>query len=219
MSHEGAARVWHVQPRVVIFPCRTNYRVSYVLSSDQLQESWIICKLKSFSPLHLHDLILKTEDYSVCLERYAISVIKILLQKNKLINYTHHSNLLVRRQWTLSYCCCLHMCIRWLSNEIGLTTDPLTHIVSYKTPTQTFSYNSFKSWPIFEILSVADVQVNSARMPVHHKRFHLALNYRYGTVIQLDHIYANFKGQCHVPKFSVIKINERKTFLATGTPI
>ena len=34
MSHEGAARVWHVQPRVVIFPCRTNYRVSYVLSSD-----------------------------------------------------------------------------------------------------------------------------------------------------------------------------------------
>ena len=30
MSHEGAARVWHVHPRVVIFPCRTNYRVSYV---------------------------------------------------------------------------------------------------------------------------------------------------------------------------------------------
>ena len=56
MSHEGAARVWHVQPRVVIFPCRTNYRVSYVLSSDQLQVSWIICKLKSFSPLYLHDL-------------------------------------------------------------------------------------------------------------------------------------------------------------------
>ena len=50
MSHEGAARVWHVLPRVVIFPCRTNYRVSYVLSSDQLQESWIICKLKLFSP-------------------------------------------------------------------------------------------------------------------------------------------------------------------------
>ena len=48
MSHEGAARVWHVQPRVVIFPCHTNYRLSYVLSSDQLQESWIICKLKSF---------------------------------------------------------------------------------------------------------------------------------------------------------------------------
>ena len=45
MSHEGAARVWHVQPRVVIFPCRTNYRVSYVLSSVQLQESWIICSL------------------------------------------------------------------------------------------------------------------------------------------------------------------------------
>jgi len=55
MSHEGAARVWHVQPRVIKFPCRTNYRVSYVLSSDQLQESWIICKLKSFSPMYLHD--------------------------------------------------------------------------------------------------------------------------------------------------------------------
>ena len=46
MSHELAARVWHLQPREVLFPCRTNYRVSYVLSSDQLQESWIICKLK-----------------------------------------------------------------------------------------------------------------------------------------------------------------------------
>ena len=71
MSHEGAARVRHVQP------CRTNYRVSYVLSSDQLQESWIICKLKSFSPLYLHDLILKTDElHSVCLKRYAILVIK-----------------------------------------------------------------------------------------------------------------------------------------------
>jgi len=77
MSHEGAARVWHVQLRVVIFPFRTNYRVSYVLSSDQLLESWIICKLKSFSPLYLQDLILKTDDlYSVCLKRYAILVIK-----------------------------------------------------------------------------------------------------------------------------------------------
>ena len=27
MSHEGAARVWHVQPRVVIFPCLTNYEL------------------------------------------------------------------------------------------------------------------------------------------------------------------------------------------------
>ena len=63
MSHEGAAREWHVQPRVVIFPCRTNYRVSYVLSSDQLQESWIICKLKSFSPMYLHDL--NTQDRRV----------------------------------------------------------------------------------------------------------------------------------------------------------
>jgi len=56
MSHEGAAQVWPVQPRVVIFPCLTNDCVSYVLSSDQLQESWITCKLKSFSPLYLHDL-------------------------------------------------------------------------------------------------------------------------------------------------------------------
>ena len=56
MSHEGAARVWHLQPRVVLFPCPTNNCVSYVLSSDQLQEFWIICKLKSFSPLYLHDL-------------------------------------------------------------------------------------------------------------------------------------------------------------------
>ena len=63
MSHEGAARVWHVQPRVVTFPCRTNYRVSYVLSSDQLQESWIICKLKSFSPMYLDDL--NTQDRRV----------------------------------------------------------------------------------------------------------------------------------------------------------
>ena len=62
---------------VVIFPFLTNYRVSYVLSSDQLQESWIICKLKSFSTLYLHDLILNTDDlYSVCLKRYAILVIK-----------------------------------------------------------------------------------------------------------------------------------------------
>ena len=52
MSHEGAARVWHVQPRVVIFPFRTNYRVSYVLSSDQQQQECempqheIVCHLK-----------------------------------------------------------------------------------------------------------------------------------------------------------------------------
>jgi len=30
MSHSGCALVWHVQPRVVIFPCRTNYRPSSV---------------------------------------------------------------------------------------------------------------------------------------------------------------------------------------------
>ena len=36
MSHEGAARVWQVQPKVVLFPCSTNDCVSYVLSSDQL---------------------------------------------------------------------------------------------------------------------------------------------------------------------------------------
>jgi len=46
MSHEGAARVWHFQPRVVIFPCLTNDCVSYVLSYGQLQESWIISGLQ-----------------------------------------------------------------------------------------------------------------------------------------------------------------------------
>ena len=30
MSHSGYALVWHVQPRVVIFPCRTHYRPSSV---------------------------------------------------------------------------------------------------------------------------------------------------------------------------------------------
>ena len=96
MSHEGAARVWHVQPRVGIFPCRKNYRESYVLSSDLLQESWIICKLISFSPLYLHDL--NTQDRRVT---FGVSKTlcdfghkKILLQKSKLINYRHHSNLL-----------------------------------------------------------------------------------------------------------------------------
>jgi len=35
MSHEGATRVRHFQPRVIIFQCRTNYRASYVLSYGQ----------------------------------------------------------------------------------------------------------------------------------------------------------------------------------------
>ena len=46
MSHEGAARVWHFQPRVVLFPCPTNDCVPYVLSYGQLQESWIISGLQ-----------------------------------------------------------------------------------------------------------------------------------------------------------------------------
>ena len=46
MSHDGAARVWHFQPRVVVFPCPTNDCVSYVLSYGQLQESWIISGLQ-----------------------------------------------------------------------------------------------------------------------------------------------------------------------------
>jgi len=46
MSHEGAARVWHFQPRVVLFPCPTNDCVSYVLSYGQLQESWILSGLQ-----------------------------------------------------------------------------------------------------------------------------------------------------------------------------
>ena len=44
MSHKGAARVWYLQPREVLFPCPTNYRVSYVLSYDQqdfLQDSGV----------------------------------------------------------------------------------------------------------------------------------------------------------------------------------
>ena len=42
----GAARVWHFQLRVVLFPCPTNDCVSYVLSYGQLQESWIISGLQ-----------------------------------------------------------------------------------------------------------------------------------------------------------------------------
>jgi len=135
MSHSGCALVWHVQPRVVIFPCRThyrpssvkwrpevehvtrwrspsvtcstegnihvfpcrtNFRVSYVLSSDQLQESWIICKLKSFSPMYLHDLnIQDTRVIFGVFKTLCDFGHKNLLQKNKLINYRHHSNLFV----------------------------------------------------------------------------------------------------------------------------
>ena len=46
MSHEGAARVWHFQLRVILFPCPTNDCVSYVLLYGQLQESWIISGLQ-----------------------------------------------------------------------------------------------------------------------------------------------------------------------------
>jgi len=46
LSHEGAARVWHFQPRVVIYPRLTNDCVSYVLSYGQIQESWIISGLQ-----------------------------------------------------------------------------------------------------------------------------------------------------------------------------
>jgi len=35
MSHDGAARVRHFQPRVIIFQCRTNARASYVLLYGQ----------------------------------------------------------------------------------------------------------------------------------------------------------------------------------------
>ena len=91
MSHEGAARVWHLQPRKVLFPCPMNDCVSYDLSSDKLQESWIICKLKSFSPQYLHDLNTQARRVKRC----AILVIIILLKKNKLINYRHHSNIFI----------------------------------------------------------------------------------------------------------------------------
>jgi len=46
MSHEGTARVWHFQLRVILFPCPTNDCVSYVWSYGQLQESWIISGLQ-----------------------------------------------------------------------------------------------------------------------------------------------------------------------------
>ena len=46
LSHEGAARVWHFQPMVVLFLCPTNDCVSYVLSYGQLQESSIISGLQ-----------------------------------------------------------------------------------------------------------------------------------------------------------------------------
>ena len=36
LSYEGAARVRHFQPRIIIFQCRTNDRASYVLSYDRL---------------------------------------------------------------------------------------------------------------------------------------------------------------------------------------
>jgi len=42
MSHKGTARVWHFQPRVVLFPCPMNDCVSYVLSYGQLGKCWII---------------------------------------------------------------------------------------------------------------------------------------------------------------------------------
>jgi len=35
MSHEGTARVWHFQPRVIVFECHTNDHASSVLSYDQ----------------------------------------------------------------------------------------------------------------------------------------------------------------------------------------
>ena len=50
MSHEGATRVWHVQPRVVLFPCPTNDCVSYVLSSDQLNKFF---RLSAYRTLYL----------------------------------------------------------------------------------------------------------------------------------------------------------------------
>jgi len=46
ISHESAARMWHFQPRVVLFPCFTNDCVSHVLSYGQLQESWVISGLQ-----------------------------------------------------------------------------------------------------------------------------------------------------------------------------
>ena len=51
MSHEGTARVWHVQPRVVLFPCPTNDCVSYVLSSEQLNKLFLPLCLQNSIPV------------------------------------------------------------------------------------------------------------------------------------------------------------------------
>jgi len=89
MSHEGAARVWHVQPRVVLFPCPTNDCVSYVLSSDQLN--------KLFSPLCLQNSVSVGYDLNTQARGLIIGVSKTLcdfgheipLKKNKLVNHRH----------------------------------------------------------------------------------------------------------------------------------
>jgi len=54
MWHEGAARVWHFQPRVILFPCPTNNCVSYVLSYGQPQKSWIISGLQWWNMNEYH---------------------------------------------------------------------------------------------------------------------------------------------------------------------
>ena len=51
MSHEGTARVWHVQPRVILFPCPTNDCVSYVLSSEQLNKLFLPLCLQNSIPV------------------------------------------------------------------------------------------------------------------------------------------------------------------------
>jgi len=89
MSHEGAARVWHVQPRVVLFSCPTNDCVSYVLSSDQLN--------KLFSPLCLQNSVSVVYDLNTQARGLITGVSKtlcdfgheILLKKSKLVNHRH----------------------------------------------------------------------------------------------------------------------------------
>ena len=69
MSHEGTARVWHVQPRVVLFPCPTNDCVSYVLSSDQLN--------------------IQVRGFIIGVSKTLCDFGHEILQKYKLVNYRH----------------------------------------------------------------------------------------------------------------------------------
>ena len=73
MSHEGTARVWHFQPRVVLFPCPTNDCVSYVLLYGQLHESWITSGLQ-WQNVHEYRLPSKNAHSPNCCSWLAVCV-------------------------------------------------------------------------------------------------------------------------------------------------